>query len=388
MDNVVIEKEFIEAIKDIVIILKERDYSKIAELPYVKGGIFSIINDFTFLFGRRDSIFESSLFYNLRRWSFNNKDIVILNDFFIHNKTEKRSIICSILGEDKVNNFLNLNIMSEVLDERGNSLLRSQIRIIPFNGEYFISDPFDRAISDFVWIGKDSILLANRLKNMASNGKFVVDIGSGSGIQAIILSNNSDSKVIAVDINEKCLRYGKVNAIINRKTNVHFVKSDMLSAIKCRLDTIVSNPPFIFLPSDEEKTNRDGYGGVFGIEKTIRILENMPQHLNAGGKAILLTLSPVISGKNLLIEEVKKILSNGYIVCYEIIDYVYMKEYRNFYDSKKISYFVQGILEVSKEKNPCAVQMTIKDISRIKKLLSFIKIAGTKVFYKNYVDAA
>lgn len=388
MDNIPLEKELIEAIRDTVIFLKGRSYSKVLELPYVKGNLFSIVNDVDFFLGKKDSIFKSSFLYNLRRWLFNNKELIILYDFFIHNKKETYLNICFIIGEDRVKRLLSLNILSKEFDRYGNSLLRSKIRVIPFNGEYFISDSFDRTISDFVWIGIDSIFLASKLKCLNNKGKWAIDIGSGSGIQAITLSNDSKVKVIAIDINEKGLRYGKINAIINNKTNIHFVKSDMLSAIKGSMDTIVSNPPFIFLPDTEKLTNRDGYGGLFGIEKIIYILEKIPQYLNPEGRAVLLTLSPVISGKDILMEEIKRLFDKNYVIDYEIIDYIYMNEFRNLYDSKNISYFIQGILKISNNGNSCAAQISVKDISKIKKLLSFIKIAGKKAFHEKYVHTA
>lgn len=389
MENISLEKEFIEVIEDTIIFLRKKGYEKVVELPYVKGKIFSVINDFSFFFGKKDSIFKSSFLFFIRRWLFNDKDLILLCDFFIHNKKKMYSKVCSLLGEHNVENMLKLDILSKDFDESGKSLLKSQIRIIPFNNEYFISDPFDRAIRDFVWIGSDSIVLAERLKCLNQKGKVAVDIGSGSGIQAITLSNDPHTKVIAIDINEKGLKYGKINAIINKKTNMDFVKSDMLSAFRCGIDTIVSNPPFIFLPSSEKEINRDGYGGTFGLEKIIYILKKIPQYLNPGGKAILLTVSPVISGKDILIGEIKKLFNdNNYVINYEVIDYVYMEEYRSFYESENISYFVQGILEISNEANSNDVQIFIKDISKIKKLLSFIKIAGSKVFHRNYVNAA
>ncbi|MBM3252432.1 MAG: hypothetical protein FJZ11_06640, partial [Candidatus Omnitrophica bacterium] len=165
MDTVPFEKEFIRAIEDTVEFLREKDYLKIIQLPYIKGNIFSIINDFSFFIKRKDSLFKSSFLYHFRRWLFNNKDLVILYDFFILNKKETYLKISSILGEERTKNLLKLNILSQDLDGRQDALLRSQVRIIPFNGKYFVSDPLDRTIPDFVWIGSDSFLLAARLKD-------------------------------------------------------------------------------------------------------------------------------------------------------------------------------------------------------------------------------
>jgi len=388
MDSIPLEKEFIGAIEDIVRFLRGKDYSRVVQLPYKKGNIFSVINDLGFFLGRKEAMFKSSFLYRLRRWLFSDKELMVLCDFFMQNKKASYSRVSSFLGDEKVRDLLKLNILTAESQKDGNTLLKSQVRIIPFNGEYFVCDPLDRRIPDFVWIGSDSILLAERLKRLNCDGKLAIDIGSGSGIQAIALSTGPNTRVIAIDINEKGLRYAKLNAIINKKPNIRFVRSDMLSAIRGRIDTIVSNPPFVFLPPSEETVNRDGYGGAYGIEKTIYILERIPQYLNPGGKAVLLTLSPVISGKNILMEEVKRIFDGNYAIDYEIIDYVYMSGLKKLYDSENISYFIQGILKVLKNgAGGHAVQISAQDIPRIKKMLSFIKIIGKKTFAKNHADA-
>lgn len=387
MDKIPAEKEFISAIEETVAILKEKGYSRAACLPYKKGNIFSIVNDLSFFAGRREGMFKSSFLYKLRRQLFYDKGIIVLSDFFMHNKKVPYSSISPILGEDKVRNLAELNILSEESDKKGVRLLKSNVRIIPFNGEYFISDPFDRRIPDFVWIGSDSLLLARKLKSIKFVGKLAVDIGSGSGIQAITLSDGLGTRVIAVDINEKGLRYGKLNARINKKSNIGFVRSDMLSAVKDGIDTIVSNPPFVFLPESEKSVNRDGYGGALGLEKIIYILRKIPQYLNPGGKAVILTLSPVIAGSNILIEEIRKIFDSGYAIDYEIIDYVYVNGPKALYDSENISYFIQGFLKISKEANSAGLRISVKDIPKMNKFLSFIKIGGRKLFYKDHAYA-
>jgi methylase of polypeptide subunit release factors len=161
----------------------------------------------------------------------------------------------------------------------------------------------------------------------------------------------------------------------------------MLSAIKSGIDVIVSNPPFVFLPPSQQSVNRDGYGGVFGLEKITYILERLQEYLNPGGRAVILTLSPVINGKDILKEELKKLLDKNYVIDYRIVDYVYNSEFKFFYDSKNISYFIQAILEISKNGNSGAGKIAVQDIPAVKKSFSFVKIIGKKLFAKNYVNA-
>lgn len=388
MDRVPVDKEFTEAIEEIIGYLRKRGYERITGLPYVKGNIFSVVNDIKFFVGKNGGLFKSSFLYALRRRVFGNMALVALFDFFILNRKIEYSKISAALGEDIVRKSLNLGILSEGYDKSGNRLLESGVRIVPFDGEYFICDPSDRAIPDFVWIGSDSLLLAERLRNLDWEGRLAVDIGSGTGIQAIALSARPGARVIAVDINEKGLRYGKLNSMINKKSNINFVRSDMFSAIRGGIDIIVSNPPFVFLPPEQKMANRDGYGGDLGLEKIIYMLEKLPEYLNPAGTAVILTLSPVVRGRDILLERVRKILSKNYVIDYEIVDLAYINRYKSLYEAEGISYFIQGILKITKDELLSVSRISIKDMPKARKLVSFIKVAFKRSFNKDHVHAS
>ncbi len=84
-----------------------------------------------------------------------------------------------------------------------------------------------------------------------TNGKFVLDIGAGSGAIGVSIAKElPNTKVLACDLSEDALEVAKLNAEKLEATNIKFIKSDVFSEIKYKeFDLIVSNPPYI--PQEE-----------------------------------------------------------------------------------------------------------------------------------------
>ena len=72
----------------------------------------------------------------------------------------------------------------------------------------------------------------------------IVDVGTGSGCIAIVLSKLLNKKIFASDISREALTVAKLNKD-KHKANVNFVLSDGLEWIGKRIDVIVSNPPYV-----------------------------------------------------------------------------------------------------------------------------------------------
>ena len=119
----------------------------------------------------------------------------------------------------------------------------------------------------------------------------VLDIGTGTGAIAIVVSKETNSKVTAVDVSKKALEVAKSNAVKN-DADVEFVHSNLFENLTNRkFDIIVSNPPYIETEvieslSREVKENEPILaldGGEDGLDFYRKIVEEAPKHLEEHG---------------------------------------------------------------------------------------------------------
>ncbi|MAE49520.1 hypothetical protein CMI48_01695 [Candidatus Pacearchaeota archaeon] len=140
---------------------------------------------------------------------------------------------------------------------------------------------------------EDSELLAQEVKKLAKN-KTVLDMGTGSGIQALTALKAGATSVTATDINKE--------AKTKLPKEIKFIHSDLFDNIKNSYDLILFNPPY--LPEDlrEPPSSKQATtGGPKGDELILKFLKQALNHLNKNG-AILLLLSSLTPQRQ--IEEV------------------------------------------------------------------------------------
>ncbi len=124
---------------------------------------------------------------------------------------------------------------------------------------------------------EDSTMLEKWVRKYAF-GK-VLDVGTGSGIQAIAAAQNLEvSSVLATDVQKGVIGYCRKN-IKNRK--IKFVQSDLFEKVKGKFDTIIFNPPY--LPQELKLKDLTTEGGKKGYEVIERFLNNANGFLNPGG---------------------------------------------------------------------------------------------------------
>jgi release factor glutamine methyltransferase len=186
---------------------------------------------------------------------------------------------------------------------------------------------------------EDSLLLEKYVKKFAKG--IVLDIGTGSGIQAKAAAEKADF-VIGVDINQKALDF--CNRFKSDK--MLFLKSDMFSFFEKRriiprdgsfdisdivnnhfnkFDTIIFNPPY--LPDDEHCKDVALDGGKKGYEIIERFLSKAKRFLAEDGLILLIfssftdkeKIDVLIQKNGFRAEELERVhISFEDIYCYKI----------------------------------------------------------------------
>ncbi|OQX18399.1 MAG: hypothetical protein BWK75_06690 [Candidatus Altiarchaeales archaeon A3] len=148
----------------------------------------------------------------------------------------------------------------------------------------------------------DSYLLADVLKNYENlEGKDVLDIGTGTGILALIAAQKGAS-VIASDINDKAIELAKKNAALNdvifknEVLKIHersdwkvvFRKSDLFENINEKFDLIVFNSPYLPVNDKINGVIERAWNDEGAIEK---FFEEVDAHLKDDGKFLILISS-------------------------------------------------------------------------------------------------
>ncbi|HLG24766.1 MAG TPA: HemK2/MTQ2 family protein methyltransferase [Candidatus Nanoarchaeia archaeon] len=147
---------------------------------------------------------------------------------------------------------------------------------------------------------EDSTMLEKHVRKFAF-GK-VLDMGTGSGIQAISAAQSSKVKsVIAADVQKEVIEYCKKN-IKHRK--IKFLQSDLFENIKGKFDAIIFNPPY--LPQELKVRDLALEGGKKGYEVIEEFLSGLSGHLNPEGLALIVFSS--FTKKEKVEELVKSIL--------------------------------------------------------------------------------
>jgi len=131
---------------------------------------------------------------------------------------------------------------------------------------------------------QDSYLLSETLgkylKDKDKNIK-ILDMGTGSGIQAQTCKKLGFNNILTADINPEVIKHIK---------NIGFItiQSDLFENInkKEKFDLIIFNPPY--LPEDKYDKEKDTTGGEKGYETMIRFLEQAKNQLNKQATILLL----------------------------------------------------------------------------------------------------
>jgi hypothetical protein len=131
-------------------------------------------------------------------------------------------------------------------------------------------------------VGAASLTLAAATPR--SNVGRTLDLGTGSGVQALLAEDHS-STVVATDANPRATAYARLSAALNNQV-VDARTGDLLAPVRGELfDLVVSNPPFVIGPA-ARYTYRDA--GWDGDDLCRQLVTDLPRRLVEDGTAVLL----------------------------------------------------------------------------------------------------
>jgi hypothetical protein len=141
-----------------------------------------------------------------------------------------------------------------------------------------------------LYVGDDSVALA--LRQRIKREGTCLDLCAGPGLQALQCSLVA-RRVIAVEVNPIAAALACVNVEMNDRGNVVGVRcGDLLQPVAgMRFDNVVANPPLLPFPA-AECYPFVGHGGDDGMRLTRRILQALPDALEAGGEAQIIAAMP------------------------------------------------------------------------------------------------
>jgi|TARA_Y100000310_G_scaffold93932_1_gene91538 release factor glutamine methyltransferase len=241
---------------------------------------------------------------------------------------------------------------------------------------------------------EDSMLLKSYVRQHAKGS--VLDIGTGSGIQAITAAKSRKvKKIIATDIQRSIINYNKKN-IKNKK--ITFIISDLFQIFKRnknlmnkKFDTIIFNPPY--LPQELKLKDLTLEGGKKGYEVIEKFLNKVNDFLKTNG--IILIVFSSLTKKEKVDEFIKnnllefKELAKKHIFFEDLYVYCISKSYilKNLEKKKikNIKFFAmgkRGLIFIGKYNNK-KVAVKIKNpesraIFRINNETNFLKILNKK----------
>ena len=175
-----------------------------------------------------------------------------------------------------------------------NDSVRATLRIVPHDVLFVASDlPALNLADEHVAAAHAPSLTLARL-TVRKHVARALDIGTGNGIQALLLAQHADH-VVATDVSERALRFTELNAALNGRTNIETRAGSWLVPVEGeRFGSVVCSPPYVVSPGSGV-LYRDG--DVRGDVLSELLVRDIPAYLDDGGYAsVLVSWVPGVPG--------------------------------------------------------------------------------------------
>jgi hypothetical protein len=201
-----------------------------------------------------------------------------------------RQVNANLVAKQLTSSFVDTALDMGLLTDCGGGVLQANVCLFPCYGSYIVTDHAAKnsAINQVMWLWGESFVLGGLVKR--SPRRRAVDLGTGSGIHAILAADHCSS-VIGADINPRALEFATFNAMLNGKSNAQFILSDLFKSIEGTCDLLLANPPYA---PDSAAQPGDNFwsGGLQGTDLLRKIVESLPAKLDPDGTAHLIALYP------------------------------------------------------------------------------------------------
>jgi methylase of polypeptide subunit release factors len=248
-------------------------------------------------------------------WKPQHSDLIdTLIELFIDGRQISRDRLTKHVSSEFVTSAIEMRLLQD-----SGQYVQSELCLFPCYGKYIATDRAHKnsAINQVMWLWGESFLLAGIVKR--SPRRRAIDIGTGSGIHAILASDHSEH-VVAADINPRALEFSRFNAALNGVHNVEFVLSDVFESLSGTCDLLLANPPYA---PDAAATAGDNFwsGGEDGTEILERIVRAIPSRLDMNGECHINALFPNAPGTTTK-DHFNRWL-NGDLDHYEVLDHTW-----------------------------------------------------------------
>jgi SAM-dependent methyltransferase len=145
-----------------------------------------------------------------------------------------------------------------------------------------------------IYLGPDSPFLVDAVVRLAPRGRRAVDLGSGTGLLAAVLSPRYDT-VVATDVAHRVAAASGLTLALNERAPGHVagaIVADVAAGLRPgAFDLVTANTPWVPAAPDRGAARRVfADGGSLGIELPSRFLAEGAELLAPGGVAIMLAL--------------------------------------------------------------------------------------------------